>query len=115
MSRLRRGMIYIADLNPPRGTEPGKMRPVLVIQTNLINDYHPSTLICPLTTNIQKHTKYLRVHLTRKETGLDKDSDVMVDQLRAIDNNRLKTLIGQVSQDHLTRLEKNIKILLDLN
>ena len=56
--------IWIADLNPQIGTEPGKVRPVLVIQTNLLNKIpHSSTLVCPITTNIVKDTSILRVSL----------------------------------------------------
>ncbi len=56
--------IWIADLNPQIGTEPGKMRPVLVIQTNLLNLVnHTSTLVCPITSNVKKNSEVLRVHI----------------------------------------------------
>ena len=75
--------IWLANLNPSKGTEPGKVRPVVVVQTNLLNDIHLSTLICPITTNILPDVKILRVALTKKQ--LDEKSDILVDQLRAID------------------------------
>ena len=62
--------IWLADLNPSRGTEPGKTRPVVIIQTDLLNDSHLSTIICPITTNIQPEIELLRVHL--KKNQLDK-------------------------------------------
>ena len=80
MIRIQRGTVYLADLNPPKGTEPGKIRPVLVVQTDLLNGHHPSTLVCPLTTNVKRSAKHLRVHLSGSQAGLDKDSDVMIDQ-----------------------------------
>ncbi|MFW5835606.1 MAG: type II toxin-antitoxin system PemK/MazF family toxin [bacterium] len=56
--------IWIADLNPQIKPEPGKTRPVLVIQTNLLNKIpHPSTIVCPITTNVKKDANILRVHL----------------------------------------------------
>lgn len=60
--------IWIADLNPQMGTEPGKTRPVLIVQTNLLNKIeHSSTLICPITTNIQKGSEILRVNLKKAQ------------------------------------------------
>ena len=82
--------IWIADLNPQIGTEPGKTRPVLIVQTNLLNKIpHPSTIICPITTNIEEDSDILRVHLKKGMSKLHEDCDVMIDQIRAIYNKRL--------------------------
>jgi len=79
--------VWIADLNPRIGTEAGKTRPVLIVQTDLLNKIgHPSTLVCPITTHVQKEAVIIRVHLKRGEANLHEDCDVMIDQLRAIDN-----------------------------
>lgn len=104
--------IWLADLNPSRGTEPGKTRPVLVIQSDLLNDTHPSTIICPITTNVQLDSEILRVHL--KKNQLDKLSDVLVDQIRAIDNKRLINKLGELSKAQRDKLKENIRIVLDL-
>ena len=83
------GEIWLANLNPGRGSEPGKIRPVLIIQNQaLLDAEHPSTLIIPLTTNLVDDAEPLRLRITAQGT-LDKDSDLLVDQLRAIDNKRL--------------------------
>ena len=59
--------IWIADLNPQIGTEPGKTRPVLIVQTNLLNKIlHPSTIVCPITTNVKIDSEILRVHLKKE-------------------------------------------------
>lgn len=55
---IRKGHVYTADLNPQIGTEPGKVRPVVVVQTDLLNGIHPSTVICPITTRIQREARY---------------------------------------------------------
>jgi len=84
-----RGEIWLANLNPGKGTEPGKIRPVLIIQCQeLLDVNHPSTLIIPLTTNLIDDAEPLRLRIP---TGgrLKKDSDLLVDQVRAIDNQRL--------------------------
>jgi mRNA interferase MazF len=105
--------IWLADLNPSRGTEPGKTRPVVIIQTDLLNDLHPSTIICPITSNVQKDLELLRVHL--KTNQLDKLSDILVDQIRAIDNKRLISRLGQLTKEQQAKLKQNLKIVLDLN
>ena len=86
---IERGWFYLADLNPRRGTEPGKTRPVLVIQTNLLNSVdHPSTIILPLTTQVQTEAFPLRVRVASNHSGFESESDVIIDQIRAIDNRR---------------------------
>ncbi|MGH8225287.1 MAG: type II toxin-antitoxin system PemK/MazF family toxin [Gammaproteobacteria bacterium] len=89
MRPMRRGEIWLADLNPRRGTEPGKIRPVLVVQSRaLLDAEHPSTLVVPITTRLIDDAEPLRLRITAQH-GLDKDSDLLLDQLRAIDNKRL--------------------------
>ena len=83
------GEIWLANLNPGRGSEPGKIRPVLILQNQALLDAdHPSTLIIPLTTNLVENTEPLRIRIAAAEK-LQQDSDLLIDQLRAIDNNRL--------------------------
>jgi mRNA interferase MazF len=83
------GEIWLANLNPGRGAEPGKIRPVLLLQNQaLLDAKHPSTLIIPLTTNLIADAEPLRLRVPA-QGGLDKDSDLLIDQLRAIDNKRL--------------------------
>jgi len=104
--------IWLADLNPSIGNEPGKKRPVVIVQTDLLNETHLSTLICPITSNVQQEIELLRVHL--KKGQLDKLSDVLVDQLRAIDNKRFISKLGQLNRDQIQQLKSNLKIVLDL-
>ena len=107
--------IWIADLNPKIGTEPGKTRPVLVVQTNLLNKIpHPSTLICPITTNVKKDAEILRVHLKKGTANLDQDCDVMIDQVRAVDNKRLIKRTGKLSGEISKLVKENLRIVLDL-
>ena len=110
--KIRQYDIYMANLSPAKGTEPGKTRPVVVVQTNLLNEGHPSTIICPVTTNIKPEIDILRVHLTEKETEIA--SDILVDQLRAIDNRRLLNKIGTLTKEQQLKLRQNIKIILDV-
>lgn len=104
--------IWLANLNPAKGTEPGKIRPVVVIQTNLLNGEHPSTIVCPITTNVQPELELLRVHL--KKTQLEKASDILVDQIRAIDNKRLIQRVAKLTKEQSITLKQNLQIVLDL-
>ena len=97
MTLFERGEIWLADLNPPSGTEPGKTRPVLILQAEaLLLAGHPSTLIAPLTTRLVDGAEPLRVRIDAAE-ALARDSDVLVDQLRSIDNRRLERRLAKLS------------------
>jgi mRNA interferase MazF len=109
---IRKWSVYLADLNPRFGTEPGKTRPVVVVQTDLLNNHHPSTIVCPLTTHIHPESNTLRVHLRIGEGGLTEKSDIMVDQLRAIDNRRFIKKLGMIGRLSQKKLAKNIQIIL---
>lgn len=110
--KIEKFHIYLADLNPRVGTEPGKIRPVVVIQTNLLNNTHPSTVVCPLTTKTVPEATLLRVHIPKKEAGLEKDSDILIDQIRAIDNNRFKKHLGKLTISHQKKILENLQILI---
>jgi mRNA interferase MazF len=110
--KIKQFDIWLANLNPSRGTEPVKTRPVVVVQTDLLNDTHLSTLICPVTTNVQPEIELLRVHL--KKGQLDKLSDILVDQVRAIDNTRFIEKIGKLTKDQKNKLRNNLRIVLDI-
>ena len=84
----KRGGVYLANFNPSRGTEPGKIRPCLVLQSDLLNDAgHPSTVILPLTSQLIEDAAPLRYRIGARDE-LQADSDVMLDQVRTIDNRR---------------------------
>src|SRR5580704_8887673 len=110
--KIKQYEIWLADLNSQKGTEPGKVRPVVIIQTDLLNEFHPSTVICPVTTNVRKDLEILRVHLLKGQ--LDLLSDILVDQARAIDNRRLINKLGQLNNNQKKTLKKNLRILLDI-
>jgi mRNA interferase MazF len=110
--KIKQFEIWLTDLNPSRVTEPGKTRPVVVVQSDLLNEVHLSTLICPISTNVKPDINLLRVHLNKGQ--LDKLSDILVDQIRAIDNQRLIKKLGKLTKDQQNKLKANIKIVMDL-
>ena len=114
-TKIKQYDVWLADLNPRFGTEPGKLRPVVIIQTDLLNETgHPSTLICPITTNVIPNASILRVHLSKKEAGTTKPSDILVDQARAIDNQRFKKKIGSLDKISVKTLKENLITVFDL-
>jgi mRNA interferase MazF len=109
---MKRFEIWLANLNPSKGTEPGKVRPVVIVQTDLLNQHHPSVIVCPITSRVQPDADILRVHLHKNQ--LAQASDIMVDQIRAIDKMRLVSKVGKLREAQETQLKKNLAIILDL-
>ena len=109
---MKRNEIYKANLDQRYGTEAGKIRPVLIVQTDFLNSTHSSVLICPLTTKVQSDSHLLRVHLKKGEADLTRDSDIMIDQVRAIDIRRIQSRIGKLSPTKVKEVEDKLKIVL---
>lgn len=111
---IRHGVLYLADLNPRMGSEAGKIRPVLVIQTDFLNELdHPSTWILPCTTHLTGDS-LLRVELPKGIAGNLQDCEVMIDQNRAIDNRRFKKKLKPVPISILKEVKDKIRLLGDL-
>lgn len=110
-----RGEVWLADLDPRRGPEPGKTRPVLVVQSQALLDAgHPSTLVVPLTTALVEDAEPLRVRIPAAGR-LRQDSDLLIDQLRAIDNRRLiQGPLAQLPAGLMERVGRALQEVLDL-
>lgn len=111
--RPQYGHLYMADLNPRFGTEPGKVRPVVVVQTDALNRSHSSTIVCPLTTKIAGFENPLRVSLPKGVSGLKRASDVLIDQVKSIDNRRLQRTLGALPDPYLSELRAKLLLILD--
>ena len=106
---LKHGYLYLADLNPNRGTEAGKICPVVIIQTNFLNEInHPSTWILPCTTNTVGEN-ILRVELPKKISGNTQSCEVMIDQSRSIDNRRFLKELGKVPIAILKEIKEKLR------
>ncbi|MBF6571144.1 MAG: type II toxin-antitoxin system PemK/MazF family toxin [Candidatus Binataceae bacterium] len=110
-----RGAVWLANLNPRRGTEPGKNRPVLIVQAQTLTDAaHPSTLIVPLTTHLIDDAEPLRIRVPA-QASLRRDSDLLIDQLRAIDNRRLvEGPLARLDPPTMARVAAALREVLDL-
>lgn len=111
-----RGEVWLANLDPPRGTEPGKTRPVLLVQAQALLDAdHPSTLMVPLTTNLVDDAEPLRLRVPA-QGSLRAESDLLIDQLRAIDNRRLaQGPLTRLSAELMLRVGAALREVLDLD
>ena len=114
MVRIRRGTLYLADLSPRHGTEPGKIRPIVVVQSDLLNDSgHPSTWVLPCTTRLVGEN-LLRVPLPRGIAGNARDCEVMIDQSRSIDNRRIVRALAPLPKAVLEEVEQKVRLLAEL-
>lgn len=107
--------IWITDMNPGLGAEPGKIRPVLVVQSDLLHkNGHYSTIVCPISSQKRGISK-LRIAVEQSESnGLQKPSSIVVDQIKAIDFSRLKIKIGDLDITYHNQVKSALKLILDL-
>ncbi|WP_296969550.1 type II toxin-antitoxin system PemK/MazF family toxin [Tepidanaerobacter sp. EBM-38] len=111
---VRRGDIFYADLNPVVGSEQGGIRPVLVVQNDVGNKYSPTIIIAAITSQIDKAKLPTHVELPSKDYGLEKDSVILLEQLRTIDKRRLKEKITILDQDIMKKVDEALKVSLGL-
>jgi len=108
--------IWLADLSPNFGGEAGKTRPVLIVQSDLLNHVnHRTTIICPVTTRTRNNATILRVNVETGESGLNAPSAIMIDQIRMIDNKRFVRKIGDLPISLKSVVTENLAVVLDLD
>ena len=110
----RRGELYYADLNPIKGHEQGGRRPVLIIQNDIGNQFSPTTIVAPLTTSFALRVYPTEVRVEAGTGGLPQTSSVLLNQIKAIDKDRLEERIGQLSEPVMRRVDDAIKMSLGL-
>jgi mRNA interferase MazF len=109
--KILHGHLYLADLNPRQDTEAGKIRPVVVIQTDFLNEIeHPSTWVLPCTTRVTGEN-LLRVVLHKNMSGNNEDCEVMVDQSRSIDNARIKRHLGKIPSILFKEIKEKLRLI----
>ncbi len=109
-----RGSVYLARLYPSKGHELGKTRPVLVVQTDMLNHIgHTTVIIAPLTTQLTDNTYPLRYSI-KKRDKLTENSELLCDQIRAIDVNRLiSEELAALTTKEMIEIEQQIQVILD--
>ena len=112
---IRRGHLYLVDFTPRIKTKPGKLRPAVVLQSNLVSEAgYPSTVVVPATTQLVENAGLLRLRLKRGVAGIERDSDVLIGQLIAVANESFRREIGALPVALLQDLERRVRILLEL-
>ena len=109
---MRRFEVWLANLNSSKGVTVGKVRPVVIVQSDLLNDVHDSIMVCPVTSNVNRESVILRVYIGSKQ--LEADSDILVDQITTISRRRLIKKLGKLTNMQSQLLSQNLRILLDL-
>ncbi len=111
---IHRGEIFYANLNPVLGSEQGGLRPVLIIQNNIGNIYSPTTIVAAITSKIKRAKLPTHIELKAEQYNLEKDSVILLEQLRTIDKQRLKELITTLDQEIMEKVNLALKISLEL-
>jgi mRNA interferase MazF len=114
MVMVKRGEVFLANLEPVKGSEQGRFRPVLIIQNDLGNEYSTTTIVAPLTSAFMKNEYPFNVSVKSSEF-LKKDSTVLLNQIRTIDKKRLAKKLGGLDNFTMNKVNKALKISLDLD
>ncbi|XLL45491.1 type II toxin-antitoxin system PemK/MazF family toxin [Staphylococcus aureus] len=110
---IRRGDVYLADLSPVQGSEQGGVRPVVIIQNDTGNKYSPT--VTAITGRINKAKIPTHVEIEKKKYKLDKDSVILLEQIRTLDKKRLKEKLTYLSDDKMKEVDNALMISLGLN
>ncbi|WP_066071490.1 type II toxin-antitoxin system PemK/MazF family toxin [Alkalithermobacter thermoalcaliphilus] len=113
-NEVKRGDIFYADLSPVVGSEQGGVRPVLVIQNDIGNKYSPTVIVAAITSQINKAKLPIHIEIKANEYGLNKDSVVLLEQIRTIDKKRLREKIGHFDEEKMEKVDQAIQISLGL-
>ncbi|MFO7814696.1 MAG: type II toxin-antitoxin system PemK/MazF family toxin [Halanaerobiales bacterium] len=111
---LKRGDVYYADLNPVVGSEQGGVRPVLIIQNDIGNKYSPTIIVAAITSKINKAQLPTHVEISEGDSSLERDSVILLEQIRTIDKKRLKSEVANLSDEILERVDTALGISLGL-
>ncbi|OGQ82228.1 MAG: hypothetical protein A3F90_10335 [Deltaproteobacteria bacterium RIFCSPLOWO2_12_FULL_60_19] len=113
--QIARGHLYVIDFNPRVRTKPGKLRPAVVVQSDIVNEAgYPSTIVIPTTTRLVDDPGILRLRLKKGEGGLAHESDLLVGQLIAVANESFRREIGALPDHLMEELERRVRIILSL-
>nr|NNM91374.1 type II toxin-antitoxin system PemK/MazF family toxin [Bacilli bacterium] len=111
---VKRGDIFYADLSPVVGSEQGGFRPVIIVQNNIGNRFSPTVIVAAITAQIQKAKLPTHVEITAAESGLEKDSVVLLEQIRTIDKQRLTQKITHLDEERMLQIDDALMISLGL-
>lgn len=113
-NEVLRGDVFYANLNPVIGSEQGGVRPVLILQNDVGNKYSPTTIVAAITSRIKKAKLPTHVELNNAQSSLEKDSVILLEQIRTIDKRRLKEKIAHLDEEVMLQIDQALQISLGL-
>ncbi|MGL5716576.1 MAG: type II toxin-antitoxin system PemK/MazF family toxin [Paraclostridium sp.] len=111
---IKRGDLFYADLSPVVGSEQGGVRPVLIIQNDIGNKHSPTVIVAAITSQINKAKLPTHIEISANEYGLNKDSVILLEQIRTIDKKRLREKIGCLDENMMAKVNGSLQISLGL-
>jgi mRNA interferase MazF len=111
---VKRGDVYFADLSPVVGSEQGGVRPVLVIQNDIGNRFSPTVIVAAITAQIQKAKLPTHVEIDAKRYGFERDSVILLEQIRTIDKQRLTDKITHLDDEMMGKVDESLQVSLGL-
>lgn len=113
--QVKRGDIYYADLSPVVGSEQGGIRPVLIIQNDVGNRYSPTVICAAITSRMNKAKLPTHIEIDSRRCQIMKDSVILLEQIRTIDKQRLKDMIGHLDKERMRSVDEAIRVNLALH
>jgi len=111
---VKRGDVFFADLSPVVGSEQGGTRPVLVLQNDIGNRFSPTVIVAAITAQIQKAKLPTHVEIDAKKYGFERDSVILLEQVRTIDKQRLTDKITHLDDEMMEKVDEALRISLGL-
>ncbi|WP_375009224.1 type II toxin-antitoxin system PemK/MazF family toxin [Alteribacillus sp. JSM 102045] len=111
---VKRGDVFFADLSPVVGSEQGGVRPVLIIQNDIGNRFSPTVVVAAITAQIKKAKLPTHVEIDAAKHRFDRDSVILLEQIRTIDKQRLTDKITHLDEDTMERVKEALEISLGL-
>lgn len=112
---IKRGSILLVNFEPVKGSEQGRVRPAIVVQNDILNKFGPLTIVAPITSKIYKKEYPTNVFIKKEDSILNKDSTVLLNQIRTIDKRRVIRRLGSLDSYFMSKINKALKIILALD
>ncbi|USS93550.1 type II toxin-antitoxin system PemK/MazF family toxin [Fructilactobacillus ixorae] len=107
---IKRGDVFFADLSPVVGSEQGGLRPVLIIQNDIGNHYSPTVIVAAITAKISKPRMPTHIAIAARQTGIERDSVILLEQIRTIDKQRLRDQVTHLPDGIMARVDQALAL-----
>ncbi len=115
MVEIKRGEVFLINFEPVKGSEQGGIRPAIIIQNDISNKFSPLTIVAPITSKVYEKEFPTNVFINKDDSNLDKDSTILLNQIRTIDKRRIIKKLDSLNKLLMNRVDSAIKVILGLN